>query len=216
MIDREALETEIIRAMSAAGEHPMQWGKDDCALWCANILRPITGYDAAADFRGHYGTARGARRALGKGGLPAALKRAARRHKWIRVPASCAQTGDIGLILTEHGAATVICRARGWFVGRDQRGYMGVPAHMVRVAWSIDRDVIDRVVLRHSFPRMLTRPAMVQSSALLHEPISDAILLTALIESVGVSAPLASAIGGAIVSSAIAIGLSLVAHDDSR
>src|SRR6266850_5751068 len=57
---RLKLERALLSAMTAAGE--MQWGKDDCALWCANILKDALGYDGAERFRGRYRTRIGARR----------------------------------------------------------------------------------------------------------------------------------------------------------
>lgn len=200
----------VIAAMNRACARPMQWGVDDCALWVADILCELTGADPAAEFRGRYKTQRGARRVLGKGGLAGAIRRAARRLGWVRIPAGYAEPGDLGLLMGPAGPTMVICRARGWFVGRDERGFGAVAARHVRLAWSLDRDW-SRPGARVSFPRISGRPQFVGSSVVCHEPISTIIGLTALIEGLGASAAVAGAIGGAIVGGAISVGLSLAA-----
>lgn len=136
-LKRAALERAIAAAMSEAAIAPMQWGRDDCALWCANILKDALGYDGAAKFRGRYRTRIGARRALGAGGLAAALRAAARRHNWRRVACGDEQPGDIGVIAFGDAQATVICRAPGWFVARNEVGFTALPAGAVRIVWAV-------------------------------------------------------------------------------
>lgn len=140
-MSREILEKEILRAMDRA-KSEMVWGKDDCALWVANIIRGVLKYDPAKRFRGKYYTRLGARQALGKLGLPFAIRKSAKKHSWRSVKSSDAKPGDVGLIrmVLDDGEivpATVICRAPGWFVGRGQRGCSLIPASKVKVAWAI-------------------------------------------------------------------------------
>lgn len=33
---------------------PFEWGRNDCALWCASAVKHETGFDPAADLRGTY------------------------------------------------------------------------------------------------------------------------------------------------------------------
>lgn len=132
---RERLETSVLAAM--ARDEPMAWGVDDCALWCANILREALGYDAAASYRGRYKTRRGALRVLGRGGLEAAIERAAALHGWQPVVRGAERTGDIGIIVNEGITSTVICRAPGWFVGRNEHGWSAVKAEAVKSMWSV-------------------------------------------------------------------------------
>ena len=124
---RERFDDAIIAAMNSAGENIMQWGRDDCALWCADIVRKVCGYDPARDFRGHYRSRRGAHKVLGSRGLKGAIERAARRHGWKRIRPDMARIGDIGIArMTQPDGSeaftTVICRAHGWFVGRSEHG----------------------------------------------------------------------------------------------
>ncbi len=37
---------------------PFEWGKNDCALWCAGACEEISGIDPASDLRGTYSTRR--------------------------------------------------------------------------------------------------------------------------------------------------------------
>jgi hypothetical protein len=132
---RQSLQRALAAAMGSAAE--MQWGRDDCALWCANILKDACGYDAAERFRGRYRTRLGARRVLGKGGLGAALRAAARKHKWRRIEIGQEQTGDIGILMILDTPVTVICRAPGWFVGRNETGWSAMPSKHIRVMWAV-------------------------------------------------------------------------------
>lgn len=133
---RAKLDAALGQAMAEWGG-PMRWGKDDCALWCANILRMALGYDAAASFRGRYRSCEGAQRVLGKGGLPEALRLAARAHGWERIEAERAEVGDIGLAEIGDTVSTMICRASGWFVGRSEAGWVAMPARGIRLAWKV-------------------------------------------------------------------------------
>ena len=137
-VKRLALERALLSAMGAAGE--MQWGKDDCALWCANILKEALGYDGAARFRGRYRSRSGAKRVLGQNGLGAALKAAARKHKWRRIKIGQEQVCDIGLLMLLETPVTVICRAPGWFVARNENGWSAMPSNLVRIVWSAVQD----------------------------------------------------------------------------
>lgn len=123
--------------MDRAASEPMAWGRDDCALWCADVILEALGYDPAQSFRGRYSTQLGARRILRAGGLLGALRATARRHRWHWVKPDAAEVGDIGLIAGVAGASCVICRAPGWFVGRNEAGFTALPAVQVRMAWAV-------------------------------------------------------------------------------
>ena len=134
-MSRARLESALLAAMAVSTT--MTWGRDDCALWCANILLAALGYDAAASFRGRYRTRIGARRVLGRNGLAGALRAAARKHKWRRIKIGAEQAGDIGILMLGEVPVTVICRAPGWFVARNDHGWSAVPAKHVRIVWQI-------------------------------------------------------------------------------
>lgn len=135
---RSRFETVIDAAIDRSEGVPMRWGRNDCALWTASIVRRVLGYDPAADFRGKYWSQRRAFSALGKGGLPVALSRTARRHKWTRVDVRDAQPGDIGYCKTgDNLVACVINRAPGWWIGRVDRGYAVIRDTSVIRAWKV-------------------------------------------------------------------------------
>ncbi len=135
MSARAKLESALLAAMAVTT--PMQWGHDDCALWCANIHKAALGYDAVAGFRGRYRTRIGARRVLGRQGLAGALRAVARKQGWVRIKVGAEQTGDIGILMLGEVPVTMICRAPGWFVARNERGWSAVPAKHVRVIWQV-------------------------------------------------------------------------------
>lgn len=58
------------RELEAAADRPHQWGRHDCALWCARCIHAMTGADFAKGLRGRYRSERGAFRVLSEyGGL---------------------------------------------------------------------------------------------------------------------------------------------------
>lgn len=134
-LKRARLEAALTKAMAECSA--MQWGRDDCALWCANILEAALGYDAAESFRGRYRSSDGAQRVLGEGGLPRAIRAASRAHGWHSVPRGGERVGDIGLMRTDGSVSTVICRATGWFVGRSEAGWVAVPSKVVSRIWAV-------------------------------------------------------------------------------
>lgn len=207
---RDKFSEAITAAMCAAGETVMQWGRDDCVLWCANIVREVCGYDPVPEIRGRYRSRRGALRLIGRRGLLRPMRATARWHKWARIDPRLAQPGDVGLVRVQLSDgeifATVICRARGWFVGRNERGFTAMRADRVAYAWSVLPDALSIAAPRAALPALRPpwRPPM---SAAHHEPISTFIGLTALIEGLGASAAVAGAIGGAIVTTVVVAGL---------
>lgn len=212
---RDKLESAVMRAMERACANEMVWGRDDCAFWCAGVLQDALGYDAAESFRGRYRTKIGARRKLGKSGLGGALWRTARKHGWKAINPSLAQVGDVGLVDGNGVYSTVICRAPGKFVGRNDRGVTVVPSSAVRVAWKVAPHrsaAFTQIQSRRSALRLpAARPRMVETAGAFQEPISTAIGLTALLTGAGLSASVAGAIGGGIIGVAASIGLNYAA-----
>jgi hypothetical protein len=134
---RRRLAYHLRRARRRWIERPMRWGIDDCVLAQAEVQLAALGQDPCAAFRGRYRTHRGARRVLGRGGLPAALRQAARRYGWRKIRSSCARVGDLGLVLTPTGLGLVRCMHRGEWIGRNEMGWSMIPTAMVKAAWSV-------------------------------------------------------------------------------
>lgn len=142
---REKIAEEIERAIDRAEGRPTEWGADDCMLWVANILRDALGADPAEPFRGRYWTERTALQVIGKGGLPAAVRRQCRALGWPGIrKIDRAEFGDIGVARNATtGAHSCVLRynadrsGRGFWIGRANRGIALVPDALVGVAWRV-------------------------------------------------------------------------------
>lgn len=116
-------------------------GKNDCGLCASEYIERIYGFDCAAEFRGKYTTLEELSKLLGPLGLGGVVRRMAKRHNWRRVNPRDALPGAVGLVYSGM-TAIVLCRKKGWFVGRGQSGISLIPAinpvlprSSVRVAW---------------------------------------------------------------------------------
>jgi hypothetical protein len=145
---RRRLAYHLGRARRRWIAQPMRWGFDDCALAQAQVQLAALGQDPCAAFRGRYRTRRGARRVLGHGGLPAALRVAARRYGWRKIRSRQARIGDIGLVPTPTGLGVVRLMHRGQWIGRNETGFTMIPTAvvhprtkvrtvLVKAAWSV-------------------------------------------------------------------------------
>jgi hypothetical protein len=133
---RRRLAYHLEKARKACVGRPMVWGKDDCALWHADIQLAAMGVDVAAPYRGRYKTRRGAHRVLGALGLPMALQRLTRKHRCNRVDPKRARIGDVGVIEVGKAFACVRLLHKGEWIGRNEFGWSMVPTDRVRAAWS--------------------------------------------------------------------------------
>lgn len=219
VVTRKQLEAAVLAGVDGTNAR-MQYGMDDCALWVANIQRDVLGYDPAAHVRGRYKTRLGALRVTGAAGLLGQLRKIAKRHGWKRIEPVAAKPGDTGLAWTliQVGKrevptlATVICRAPGWFVGRNESGVTALRAKHVAIAWSVLDDVAVPELPSFSNWRLFPQKhiAGFRAPEPAHEPISTFIGLTALISGLGVSTAVAGAIGGFLITATLSIGVSLV------
>ncbi|MFN3746709.1 MAG: DUF6950 family protein [Hyphomicrobiaceae bacterium] len=114
----------IARAIEQAEGRPMTWGRDDCAMWAAAILRALYGIDLGRGWRCRYRSKAGAARVLGRRGLLPAVARTARRHGWRRIPVREAQPGDLGVYVTraEGPACAISLDGPASWVGRIDMG----------------------------------------------------------------------------------------------
>ncbi len=123
-------EERLSAAIEAARDVPFQWGIHDCATWAFDVRRALIGVDAAAAWRGRYGTALGSRREmlrLGWADLPA-MGRALLGEPLRPVTA---QRGDIVL-----GAAFGVCiGSQGAFLAQD--GLTVLPLRDCAQGWRV-------------------------------------------------------------------------------
>jgi hypothetical protein len=131
----------VVRAMRArmreVAGRPVSWGKDDCVMFPADAQVAAGLKDPIAPVRGRWKTERGARRVLGRKGLPGAMVAAARRCGWKRTPPALAQIGDVGLCAGAHGITVVTLIHRNEWAARAEGGWAVLPTAAVRIAWSI-------------------------------------------------------------------------------
>ncbi len=76
LVRRDNWEAALRARVELARDRLFEWGANDCALFAADCVEAITGFDLAAAFRGKYTTAAGARRMLmryGEGSLEATV-----------------------------------------------------------------------------------------------------------------------------------------------
>lgn len=133
----ERFDMAIMAAIDRWCASPIVWGKDDCLMGLAAIVQQVEGIDLGALYRGRYRSQRGAIRVLGKGGVPGALARAARRLRWQRmVPVRC-QSGALGVLMTPAGPAGIMRYGDMW-VGRVSDGLGLFPSDMIEKAWGYE------------------------------------------------------------------------------
>jgi hypothetical protein len=90
-------------AIEGALQRPFEWGVHDCALFAADAVLAMTGVDLADGFRGHYRSAGGAMRILGRGGCDDVTEYAATLLP--EIAPALAAAGDIAAVLTKAGPA---------------------------------------------------------------------------------------------------------------
>lgn len=105
---------------------PFAWGENDCCLFACDAVLAMTGVDMAADFRGKYDDALGARRMLDAQGCETVGELAtaiAAKHYLREVPVLYAQRGDVVLLLNEGRNLLGIVTHDGtevWAPGEDE------------------------------------------------------------------------------------------------
>jgi len=101
--------TEILAtSVDKASDHPFVWGQLDCCLFAADVVLAITGQDHAAEFRGHYSSATGAKKALLRYGQ-GEIKETMSAKLGEPLPPLMAGRGDFVLAATELGDSLGIC-----------------------------------------------------------------------------------------------------------
>jgi hypothetical protein len=120
-------------------EVPFTWGRADCCLFAADWVRLATDLDPAADLRGKYDSALGARRIIKRrGGLAAMVARALIPLGFREVALSLATRGDI--IVRDSGdgdCAGVVLGKQSAFVGRDGLRFIQTNLQADARAWRI-------------------------------------------------------------------------------
>jgi hypothetical protein len=118
---------------------PFTWGKADCCLFAADWVRLATDLDPAADLRGKYDSALGARRIIKRrGGLAAMVARALTPLGFREVALSLATRGDI--IVRDSGdgdCAGVVLGKESAFVTQNGLSFVPTKSKADARAWKI-------------------------------------------------------------------------------
>lgn len=136
---RAKIEEAIEKAIDADAANAAEWGKDDCALWVAEILRAAFPGDPGKSFRGKYSTRDGAYAVIGERGIVGIVIGQARRFGWKRLKdISDAKLGDIGVLGNSDGTQTVCLYYRkGFWIARAEVGTAYLPSVKVQKAWRV-------------------------------------------------------------------------------
>lgn len=126
---------QILADFIAAADRPFRWGSWDCGLMAADCILAMTGIDIAAEFRGRYTTARGARRVM-RGSMAEMMARVSSAYGMPEVMATLARRGDMVMVDTPLGDALGICvGTRVACAGPN--GLTLLPLSAARRAWRI-------------------------------------------------------------------------------
>lgn len=112
---------------------PFEWGRHDCALFCADAVEAVTGHDFAVDLRGTYSTALEAARVLQERGGVTAIATAALGDP---VGPLFAAVGDVVLVDMNGREALGLCNGAS-VLGPGEDGLIGVGMGAVKAAWRV-------------------------------------------------------------------------------
>lgn len=113
---------------------PFEWGKSDCCMFPADVIKAVTEVDFAAEFRGKYTTELGSVRALkryGKGTIEATIDSKYKRND------GDPSRGDLATVVTENGTSlAVVGVGCVWAMTID--GVDSLPISEVVVSWRVE------------------------------------------------------------------------------
>lgn len=126
-------------------DRPFKWGEQDCALFCADAVLAMTGYDFAEPYRGQYDTAKGAVSLAGEiedRNDPFGLVRILEATGLPEIRPSFAQRGDVLLIDSDKECSRVGRQHLGVCIGAvaaaaGKAGLVMVPRRFWRRAWRV-------------------------------------------------------------------------------
>ncbi len=137
---RSRMKQEIERALDRWCSEPFEWGRSDCILSIADIVRAVCDYDPAMDFRGRYSTKIGALRVTHQcRGFAKAVIRASHDFSWKVIDPSWAKTGDVGIASTPAMPCCGVIKYRSAWVSVAPQGFgfQSHPTGNVKLAWQV-------------------------------------------------------------------------------
>ncbi len=142
---RSRLEAEIERAIARTDDlaPAFRWGRRDCLLFAANIVRRAIGIDPAEPWRGRYYSQSGAERVIGPRGLLWVSRQRAREIGAKRVKVADAKVGDWGCLKSPYRGSVIKYRNDYWLgCGPGFGGMTLVKNERVAAAWSFCDDEV--------------------------------------------------------------------------
>jgi len=130
-------EKRLMELIRDSEDRPFEWGVFDCALFAADAVNAITGVDLAADFRGHYSTAKGSVKALKKYGAGDL------ESTWTELlgpPIDIRQAGrgDVVLVESIYGPAVAVCMGSVAVSTAVEKGLISIDRALWLKAWACD------------------------------------------------------------------------------
>ena len=125
---------ELVGFLRSSAGRRFAWGECDCLLWAAEWVALCRGVDVAAELRGTYSEALGARRLVEAYGGEIALA----DYFFGRVGIERTDDpllGDVGLVRSDLGIVCAIRLLRGWAVKADLGVTIDRADHLA--AWSV-------------------------------------------------------------------------------
>lgn len=118
-------------------DRPFAWGLRDCAMWAADAVQAVHGYDPAQDLRATYWSGLQAARVIKRAG---GLAKLATARLGREIKASQAVSGDVALmprgctVADQTAAGALAVYWRGGLIGQGENGLVVMRPDMA-VAW---------------------------------------------------------------------------------
>lgn len=121
--------------LAGGAARPFAWGDCDCCSWVCDWVLARRSIDPASPWRGRYRSARGALRQIRRGGGDfLSVVSDAMTEAGLAVTTE-PRAGDVGVVLTEQGAALAIRTRLGWAC-KSESGVVVAPFMMLK-AWAV-------------------------------------------------------------------------------
>jgi hypothetical protein len=117
----------------------LEYGQLDCCMFCANVVRAITGHDPAHDLRGRYDSEQAAHELMKEkfcGYIEKTVAALARRSGFEEIPVLMASRGDVVLVGSNRLCAAGVIDMTGNAAIYPKR-LLSVPIKHARRAWRV-------------------------------------------------------------------------------
>lgn len=125
---------ERILEAALADHAAFRWGRRDCCLWAANVVRAMTGIDPAVRWRGYRTRAAAEALMAANGGVEGLIASALAGRE---VAPTRAQRGDVVLLRQDGAEAAGVVALDGRIATQGRRGIVVLPRAAALRAWRI-------------------------------------------------------------------------------